>query len=135
MPDRRFLTENSDSLQVLTGLVSLAVTLLPALPGWWLRRKQVTYRVHLDTPVGINPAEGTSMIDVQLHNRKNVVEKPSFALVRIVNTGNSASGAARSGPTPVVGSSATRPSAAGRASARCGCPARRWWWSPRPRPR
>ncbi|WP_041836894.1 hypothetical protein [Actinosynnema mirum] len=46
--------------------------------------------MHLDTPVGINPAEDTSMIDVRLVNKKNVVDKPSFALVRIANTGNAA---------------------------------------------
>ncbi|QUF04582.1 hypothetical protein KCV87_00045 [Actinosynnema pretiosum subsp. pretiosum] len=90
MPDQGFLTENSDSLQVLTGVVSLVVTLPLSLLGWWLKRKQVTDRVHLDTPVGINPAEDTSMIDVRLVNQKNVVDKPSFALVRIANTGNAA---------------------------------------------
>ncbi|GAA2677861.1 MULTISPECIES: substrate-binding domain-containing protein [Actinosynnema] len=90
LPEEDFLTQLTGSAEAMIGVVTLLVTVLLSLVGWWLKRKQITYRVHLDTPIGIDPVEDTSMIDVQLFNKENVVAQPSFALVRIANTGNAA---------------------------------------------
>jgi phosphate transport system substrate-binding protein len=76
--------------QVAVGVITLLVTIALSVAAWWLKRKRISYRVHLDTPIGIEPARGSSLIDVELKNRGKPVDKPSFALVRIMNTGNAA---------------------------------------------
>ncbi|MEJ2852117.1 MULTISPECIES: substrate-binding domain-containing protein [unclassified Saccharothrix] len=71
-------------------MITLLVTVVLSLAAWWVKRKRISYRVHLDTPIGIAPARGSNLIDVELKNRGKAVDKPSFALVRIMNTGSAA---------------------------------------------
>lgn len=76
-----------DNLEAFVGMVTLVLSVGGYLLSLWLRRKRVTYRVHLDTAIGVTPHD-TDMIDVRLTNRSAAVEKPSLALVRIMNTGS-----------------------------------------------
>ncbi|MEU5693087.1 substrate-binding domain-containing protein [Actinosynnema sp. NPDC020468] len=87
--DRSLLSVLQDP-QVLVGVASILVAILLSAAAWWFKRKRISYRVHLDTPIGIAPVRGNSLIDVELKNRGSVVEAPSVALVRIMNTGNAA---------------------------------------------
>ena len=76
-----------DNLEAFVGMVTLLLSVGGYLLSLWLRRKRVTYRVHLDTAIGVAPHD-TDMIDVRLTNRDETVDKPSLALVRIMNTGS-----------------------------------------------
>ncbi|GGS37769.1 MULTISPECIES: substrate-binding domain-containing protein [Actinokineospora] len=78
-----------DNLEAFVGMVTLVLSLGGYLLSLWLRRKRVSYRVHLDTAIGVTP-HATDMIDVRLTNRKadETVVDPSLALVRIMNTGS-----------------------------------------------
>ncbi|GAA4412942.1 substrate-binding domain-containing protein [Actinokineospora soli] len=76
-----------DHLEAFVGMVTLVLSVGGYLLSLWLRRKRVTYRVHLDTAIGVAPHD-TDMIDVRLTNRDETVDEPSLALVRIMNTGS-----------------------------------------------
>ncbi|MGX7829363.1 PstS family phosphate ABC transporter substrate-binding protein [Actinokineospora sp. 24-640] len=68
-------------------MATLVLSVSGYLFSLWLRRKRITYRVHLDTSIGLTP-QVTDMIDVKLSNKDAPVEQPSLALVRIMNTGS-----------------------------------------------
>ncbi|MFD7659373.1 substrate-binding domain-containing protein [Actinosynnema sp. NPDC059797] len=80
-----WISENPDAT---VGAVTLAVTVAAYLAKLWLTRKRITYRVHLDSPVGVTPKGVPDMIEVELRNKNKTVPEPSFALVRIMNTGS-----------------------------------------------
>ncbi|WP_436500739.1 PstS family phosphate ABC transporter substrate-binding protein [Actinokineospora sp. HUAS TT18] len=73
------------NLEATVGLAGLVIMLFSYLVAWWRRRKRVSYRVHLDTPV--TPDHGND-IPLELNYQGEVLTDPSFALVRIMNTGS-----------------------------------------------
>jgi phosphate transport system substrate-binding protein len=77
----------SNNLEATVGLAGLAASVVGYLAALWLKRKRISYRVHLDTPVGVTPAHGGE-IEVEWRYHGEVVADPSFALVRIMNTGS-----------------------------------------------
>ncbi len=69
-----------------------ALGLCGALAGWLLdrfvgQRRRVTYRVHLDAPVGVTPASAGQLVDIELRRDGNVVPEGRLALVRVKNAG------------------------------------------------
>ncbi|HVK23008.1 MAG TPA: substrate-binding domain-containing protein [Actinokineospora sp.] len=73
------------NLEASVGLAGLVIMLISYLVAWWRKRKRVSYRVHLDTPV--TPDHGND-IPLELRYQGEVLTEPSFALVRIMNTGS-----------------------------------------------
>ncbi|GLZ38007.1 substrate-binding domain-containing protein [Actinokineospora sp. NBRC 105648] len=83
--------------QVVIGAVSAVLTIVISLAAWWARRKRISWRVHLDTPIGRTPTLGENMIDVELRDSRRggaPVPDASLALIRIMNTGSAAIGVA-----------------------------------------
>jgi ABC-type phosphate transport system substrate-binding protein len=76
--------------QVTIGVITLVVTILLSAAAVWIKRKRISYRVHMDTEIGLKPDHGNDMVEMVLKNRGIPVDEPSFALVRIMNTGSAA---------------------------------------------
>ncbi|CRK58792.1 Phosphate ABC transporter, periplasmic phosphate-binding protein PstS (TC 3.A.1.7.1) [Alloactinosynnema sp. L-07] len=77
----------SSNLEATAGMVTLAVTLVGFLVAWWRKRKRISYRVHLDTPIGVTPDHNNDIAVEWSYQGRDLVD-PSFALVRIMNTGS-----------------------------------------------
>lgn len=80
----------AQNLEAAIGLATLLAMGAGFLVSQYLKRKRLSYRVHLDTQLGDTPDHLVWLIDVVIKNRGTTVVDPSFALVRIMNTGSTA---------------------------------------------
>ncbi|MBL7497341.1 substrate-binding domain-containing protein [Frankia sp. CNm7] len=69
-----------------------ALGLTGALIGWLLnryvgQRRRVTYRVHLNTKIGVTPQPVAGMVDLEVRRAGAVVPDGSLALLRVKNAG------------------------------------------------
>lgn len=78
----------SNNLEESLAIVALVITLGGSMISWWRQRKRITYRVHLDTLLGVLPEAGAGMIEGEIRDSRGaVVVDPSVVLVRFTNTG------------------------------------------------
>src|SRR5262249_11274459 len=78
----------SSNLEAFLAAVALVITVGGALISLWRQRKRITYRVHLDTLLGVLPEAGAGMIEGEVRDKRGVaVVDPSMVLVRFTNTG------------------------------------------------
>jgi phosphate transport system substrate-binding protein len=78
----------SSNLEEFLAIAALVIAVGGSLISLWRQRKRITYRVHLDTLLGVLPEGGAGMIEGQvLDKRGTTVDDPSVVLVRFTNTG------------------------------------------------
>ena len=78
----------SNNLEAFLAIVALTITIGGSLISLWRQRKRITYRVHLDTLLGVLPEAGAGMIEGQVRDQRGIiVNDPSMVLVRFTNTG------------------------------------------------
>ncbi|WP_346100092.1 PstS family phosphate ABC transporter substrate-binding protein [Streptomyces olivaceiscleroticus] len=77
---------DTETILALAGLVATAVVWAVErfLPG----RKRIGYRVQMDTPIGMNPQDAHSLVQLRLLRQEQEITDATLALLRIENDGS-----------------------------------------------